>query len=141
MEISIKKVFRSVNVHKAAGINEFSTRFPKDGSQVLLKPINELCNLSIKLWSFPDIQKPFETTDHDINWQQFVSQIILLIGSNHTFQFNCLEKILKTVIQIFQIIHMGYKGPFWDCYCFSYMWMAFPKLINQICLYMLTPLT
>ena len=56
-EIDIEKVLRSTNVCKAAGIDDISTRFLKDGSRVLSKPISELCNLSIKLGSFPDSRK------------------------------------------------------------------------------------
>ena len=44
-------------VCKAAGIDDLSDRFLKDGSRVLSKPISELCNLSIKLGSFPDACK------------------------------------------------------------------------------------
>ena len=53
-EIDIEKILRSANVRKAAGIDDLSGRLLKDGSRVLLKPISELCNLSIKLGSFPD---------------------------------------------------------------------------------------
>ena len=44
-------MLRSTNVRKAAGIDELSGRFLKDGSQVLSKPISELCNLSVKFRS------------------------------------------------------------------------------------------
>ena len=54
MEINIEKILRSTNICKAAGIDDLLGHFLKDGSQVLLKPISELCNLSIKLGSFPD---------------------------------------------------------------------------------------
>ena len=54
MEIDIEKILRSTNICKAAGIDDLSGRFLKDGSQVLSKPISELCNLSIKLGSFPN---------------------------------------------------------------------------------------
>ena len=47
-------ILRSTHVHKAAGKDDLLGRFLKDGSQVLSKPISELCNLSIKLVSFPD---------------------------------------------------------------------------------------
>ena len=57
MDIDIEKIFRSTNVCKAAGIDDLSGRFLKDGSRVLSKPISELCNLSIKLGSFPDACK------------------------------------------------------------------------------------
>ena len=53
-EIDIEKILRSTNVRKAAGIDDLSGRFLKDGSRVLSKPISELCNLSIKWGSFPD---------------------------------------------------------------------------------------
>ena len=53
-EIDIEKILRSTNIRKAPGIDDLSGRFLKDGSQVLSKPISELCNLCIKLGSFPD---------------------------------------------------------------------------------------
>ena len=53
-EIEIEKILRSTNVRKAAGIDDLSSRFLKDGSRVLSKSISELCNLSIKLGSFAD---------------------------------------------------------------------------------------
>ena len=56
-EIDIEKILRGTKVCKAAGIDDLSGRFLKDGSRVLLKPISELCNLSIKLGSFPDACK------------------------------------------------------------------------------------
>ena len=53
-EIDIEKILRITNILNAAGIDNLSGRFLKDGSRVLSKPISELCNLSIKLGSFPD---------------------------------------------------------------------------------------
>ena len=41
-EIDIEKILRSTNVRKAAGIDDLSGRFLKDGSRVLSKPISEL---------------------------------------------------------------------------------------------------
>ena len=46
-EVEIEKTLRSTNVRKAEGIDDLSSRFLKDGSRVLSKPINKLCNLSI----------------------------------------------------------------------------------------------
>ena len=75
------------------------------------------------------------------SWALLVSQIILLVGSNHTFLIDCLEWIWKTVMQILPILHVGYcKGPFWDRYCFSYTWMTCHRLLPQICFYMLMTL-
>ena len=51
------KYTTGTKVCKAAGIDDLSGRFLKDGSRVLSKPISELCNLSIKLGSFPDACK------------------------------------------------------------------------------------
>ena len=53
-EIDIEKILRSTNVRKAAGIDDLSGRFLKDGSWFLSKPISELCNLSIELGGFSD---------------------------------------------------------------------------------------
>ena len=53
-EIDIEKILRSTNIRKAPGIDDLSGRFLKEGSRVLSKPISELCNLRIKLGSFPD---------------------------------------------------------------------------------------
>ena len=53
-EIDIEKILRSTSSRKAAGIDDLSGRNLKDGSRVLSKPISQLCNLSIKLGSFPD---------------------------------------------------------------------------------------
>ena len=53
-EIDIGQFLRSTNVRKTAAIDDLSGHFLKDGSRVLSKPISELCNLSLKLGSFPD---------------------------------------------------------------------------------------
>ena len=41
------------NPSKAAGIDNLSGKFLQDGTDILAKPISQLCNLSIKLSSFP----------------------------------------------------------------------------------------
>ena len=53
-EIDIKKILRSTTIRKAAGIDDLSDRFLKDGLRVLSKPKSELRNLSVKLGSFHD---------------------------------------------------------------------------------------
>ena len=53
-EIDTEIFLRVTNVRKTAGIDEISVRFLKVGSQVISKPINELCNHSIILGNFPD---------------------------------------------------------------------------------------
>ena len=45
-------LLKSCNVNKAAGIDNVSGRFLKDGADVLGIPITQICNLSIKLSHF-----------------------------------------------------------------------------------------
>ena len=50
---TISNLLKSCNVNKAAGIDNVSGRFLKDGADVLGIPITQICNLSIKLSHFP----------------------------------------------------------------------------------------
>ena len=45
-------ILKGLNPSKAAGIDNLSSKFLKDGTDILTRPISELCNLSIKLNSF-----------------------------------------------------------------------------------------
>ena len=47
-------ILKNVEVTKAAGIDQISGKFLKDGERILAKPISELCNLSMTIGSFPD---------------------------------------------------------------------------------------
>ena len=49
----ILSILKGLNPSKAAGIDNLSGKFLKDGAHVLARPISQLCNLSIKLNSFP----------------------------------------------------------------------------------------
>ena len=49
----ILNILKGLNPSKAAGIDNLSGKFLKDGAHVLERPISQLCNLSIKLNSFP----------------------------------------------------------------------------------------
>ena len=56
LETSPEKIssnLKGLNPSKAAGIDNLSGKFLKDGAHVLARPISQLCNLSIKLNSFP----------------------------------------------------------------------------------------
>ena len=53
-EIDIEIYLSSTSVRKATVKDELSSRFLKDGWQVLSKPISELCNRSVKLGHFTD---------------------------------------------------------------------------------------
>ena len=49
----ILNIQKALNPSKAAGIDDLSGKFLKDGTNILVRPISQLCNLSIKLNSFP----------------------------------------------------------------------------------------
>ena len=49
----LESILKGLNPSKAAGIDNLSGKFLKDGAHVLARPISELFNLSIKLNSFP----------------------------------------------------------------------------------------
>ena len=53
-ENSILTILKATQVSKAAGIDNLSGRFLKDGAKVLSKPISDLCNLSITSEKFLD---------------------------------------------------------------------------------------
>ena len=50
---TISNLLKACNINKAAGIDDVSGRFLKDGDDVLAVPIIQICNLSIKLSHFP----------------------------------------------------------------------------------------
>ena len=49
----IWNILKGLNSSKAAGIDNISGKFLKDGADILARPISQFCNLSIKLNSFP----------------------------------------------------------------------------------------
>ena len=56
-EEKVFKILENVEISKAAGIDELHGRFLKDGAEILSKPINEICNLSISHEIFPNAWK------------------------------------------------------------------------------------
>ena len=52
-EEKVYKLLKNLDIDKAAGLDNLSARFLKDGSEVLAKPITQICNLSIKYSIFP----------------------------------------------------------------------------------------
>ena len=54
---TIKDILKNIKLNKAAGIDNISGRFLKDGSNALATPIAQVCNLSIKLSTVPDACK------------------------------------------------------------------------------------
>ena len=57
-EETVLQFLQSINSTKAAGLDGVAGKFLKDGSSILVTPITEICNLSIKLSTFPDKCKP-----------------------------------------------------------------------------------
>ena len=53
-ENTVLTILKNTKVSKAAGLDNLSGRFLKDGATVLAKPITDLCNLSITSGKFPD---------------------------------------------------------------------------------------
>ena len=53
-EETVHKIIQNFDVKKAAGIDNVSAVFLKDGAEFLVRPITQLCNLSISTSSFPD---------------------------------------------------------------------------------------
>ena len=49
----ILTILKGLNSSKAAGIDNLSGKFLKDGADIVARPISQLCNLSVKLSSFP----------------------------------------------------------------------------------------
>ena len=49
----ILEILQTMDPNKAAGIDEISGKFLKDGSEILAKPISQICNLSFKKSKFP----------------------------------------------------------------------------------------
>ena len=52
--VSILKTLKEFKTNKTIGVESLAGRFLKDGSDTLCTPIAKICNLSIKLSSFPD---------------------------------------------------------------------------------------
>ena len=49
----VQQLLMDINPTKSAGIDNISGRFIKDGASILSLPITQICNLSMKLSSFP----------------------------------------------------------------------------------------
>ena len=56
-EEKVLKIMTNIEISKAAGVDKLSSRFLKDGANILAKPISTLCNLSISQGVFPNACK------------------------------------------------------------------------------------
>ena len=52
--VSVLKILKEFKTNKATEVDNLAGRFLKDGSNTLCTPIARICNLSIKLASFPN---------------------------------------------------------------------------------------
>ena len=102
------KLLNDMNPDKAAGIDNLSGKFLKDGASILAKPISKICNLSIKYSIFPtDCQiaklKPLFKkgfTTHPKNYRPIsllplISKIIEKVIHDQTQEFLNTNKILS----------------------------------------------
>ena len=56
-EEEVFKIMERIDTLKAAGIDNLSGKFLKDGVEILAKPLSEICNLSITSRTFPNACK------------------------------------------------------------------------------------
>ena len=98
----ILSILKGINPSKAAGIDNLSSKFLKDGVHVLARPISQLCNLSIKCNSFPrnckiakakPLFKKGSKTD-PISLLSLLSKLIERIVPDQTVEFLSKNKLL-----------------------------------------------
>ena len=100
-------ILKNIEVIKAAGIDQISGKFLKDGVRILAKPISELCNLSMTLGSFPDacniakvkplFKKGSKTDPSDyrpISLLPLLSKVFERVVLNQIGEFLSLNKLL-----------------------------------------------
>ena len=102
----ILSILKGINPSKAAGIENLSSKFLKDGVHVLARPISQLCNLSIKCNSFPRncriakakplFKKGSKTNpqNYPISLLPLLSKIIERIVHDQTEEFLSKNKLL-----------------------------------------------
>ena len=98
----ILSILKGINPSKAAGIDNLSAKFLKDGVHVLARPISQLCNLSLKCSSFPKnckiakakpLFKKGSKTD-PISLLSLLSKLIERIVHDQTVEFLSKNKLL-----------------------------------------------
>ena len=91
----ILSILKGLNPSKAAGIDNLSGKFLKDGAHVLARPISQLCNLSIKLNSFPRSCKIAKVKP------LFKKALRPILKTTALFHFSpCYQKLLKGLFMI-----------------------------------------
>ena len=127
LENSILSILKATQVSKAAGIDNLSGRFLKDGAKVLSKPISDLCNLSIISEKFPDpckvaklkpLYKKGSVTD-PCNYRPksllpLISKVIEKVIHNQTSTFLNLKNLLYNY-------QSGFRKKHSTDFCLSYL--------------------
>ena len=82
---TISNLLKSCNVNKAAGIDNVSGKFLKDGADVLGIPITQICNLSIKLSHFP---KDCKVAKLKPCTKKVLRQTLKILDQSHFYQMS-----------------------------------------------------
>ena len=114
------KILKEFKTSKATGIDNLAVRFLKDGSNILCTPIVKICNISIKLASFPDkckiakikpLYKKGLKTDpksfRPISLLPLISKIIARIIHDQTMNFllDNINQVLENLTQETLVCH------------------------------------
>ena len=114
------KILKEFKTSKATGIDNLAVRFLKDGSNILCTPIAKICNISIKLASFPDkckiakikpLYKKGLKTDpksfRPISMLPLISKIIARIIHDQTMNFllDNINQVLENLTQETLVCH------------------------------------
>ena len=83
-EEKVLKIMTNIESSKAAGVDQLSGRFLKDGANILAKPISTLCNHSISHVVFPNACKAAKLKPI----LKRVRKLILLIQANQIASIN-----------------------------------------------------
>ena len=98
--MSILKILKQFKTNKGTGVDNQAGKFLEDGSNILCTPVAKICNLSIKLVSFPDKCKvakikPLHKKGPKTDPKNFRSNSLLLLISK------IIEQIIHDQTMIF----------------------------------------
>ena len=123
----ILDILQNLEPNKAAGIDNISGKFLKDGAEILAKPISQICNLSIKKSKFPSqckiakvtpLFKKGSKTDPKnycpISLLPIISKVIEKVVYEQT------QKYLDTSNILFRY-QSGFRKKFSTDWCLSYL--------------------
>ena len=136
-EIIIEKILGSTNICQAASVDDLARCLLKDSLRILLKPIRDLCNISMKLGRFPDscktaklkplFKKGFKTSFFNyrpILLLTLISKIIGKLIDEQTSSFLSNNEILYNYQSAFPKIH---STDSFLCFFIIKFWKVFNK--------------